>query len=364
MSDIKEAVLEGQEVSEEPVKIVSRDDIPVITEVECDDKLKTLGEMRDFRWHETLKKFLPSEDIVSFSWVKLSPGEILQSHKHSIGSMIIVCQGKGEFIVGEPVSLQEGDIVTVPAGRLHAFKGLGPDGFRALSIQFGAGIYTDPKNPRVTFSEGASSLESLVRLNNENIERFKQCRFLEMLADGTLKNPMKRQRYVDALQIWSNKNQDLLFVRQATTLDETYSSMFLEHLFEEVGHDRMHADRQEKFEPSSALEEDPIIEAIADWFICRMFREDNIAKTALIHLIIENASNIYHIQARPILASTINDTYFKEHEADTRHAEMGMNLLRHLSSEQYKYLHQVINKGWKMLLCMTERVCFLVDQVN
>jgi len=363
MTESQDSVFEKQTESNEPVRITARDDIPAITEIEHDGKIEKLGEVRDFRWHDVLKGFLPSDDIASFSWVKLAPGEILAAHKHSVGSMIIVCEGKGEFIVGDPRPLREGDIVTVPAGQLHAFRASPPDGFRALSIQFGTGLYTDPENPRVTFDEASSSLESLIRLNNENIERFKQTRFLTMLTDGTLKNTHKRQRYIDALQIWSDKNQDLLFVRQATTLNKTFSTMFLEHLFEEVGHDEMHADRHEKFEASNTLKEDPVIEAIADWFICQMFREDNIAKTALIHLIIENASNIYHVKARPVLADTINDEYFKEHEADSRHAEMGMKLLRHLSSEQYRYLHQVINKGWKMLISMTDRVCTLVDEV-
>ncbi|EKD76949.1 MAG: hypothetical protein ACD_42C00524G0001, partial [uncultured bacterium] len=234
----------------------------------------------------------------------------------------------------------------------------------ALSIQFGVGLYTDPKNPRVTFLENNCTFESLLALNQRCIEEFKQCRFLTMLTDSTLNNSNKRQRYVDALQIWSDSNQDLLFARQGTTSDTTFTPIFLQHMFEEVGHDRVHADRGEKFKSGATLTEDPIIEAVANWFICQMFRKDNTEKAALIHLVIENGSDIYHKIARPILKATVNDHYFELHEADTEHAKLGLQLLNHLSAAQYKELHHIVEKGWKMLACMTNRVCELVDEVK
>lgn len=346
------------------VNVIPRKEIPVITAVEKDGKIELLGELRDFRWHETLKNFLPSEEIVSFSWVKLSAHETLQPHEHSTASMIICYRGQGELIGEKNRPLNEGDVVAVPAFCSHGFTTSHSDGLWALSVQFGKGLYTDPKNPRVTFVGDNSSFESLLALNQRCIENFKQCRFLSMLTDGTLTNNVnKRQRYVEALQIWSDSNQDLLFARQGTTSDTQFAPAFLQHLFEEVGHDRIHADREEKFISGASLTEDPVIEAIANWFICQMFRKDKIEKAALIHLIIENASDIYHKIARPILKKTVNDHYFELHEADTEHAKIGLQLLNHLSGAQYKILHHIVEKGWKMLGCMTDRVCELVEEV-
>lgn len=345
------------------ITIVPRSEIPAITQIEKDGKVEMLGELRDFRWNTALKNFLPSEEVVSFSWVKLKPGETLKPHEHSTASMIVCYRGCGQFLGKNNRTLNEGDVIAVPAYCMHGFVGDEPEGLSALSIQFGVGLYTDPKNPRVTFLHEDCSLESLLAFNKTCIENFKQCRFLKMLADGTLKNPHKRQRYVDALQIWSDKNQDLLFARQGTTSDTKFSPVFLKHLFEEVGHDSVHRERHENFDSHKTLTEDPIIEAIADWFICQMFRKDNFEKAALIHLVIENGSDVYHRMARPILNATVNDHYFELHEADTEHAKMALDLLNHLSAAQYKEAHQIVEKGWKMLACMTNRVCELVDAV-
>lgn len=348
---------------ESVITLIPRADIPAIFEVEKEGKTVSLGELRDFKWHDYLKKFLPNDDSVSFSWVKLLPGEILRTHVHSTASMIICYKGEGEFIGDKNGLISEGDVVAVPANCQHGFIGRGLEGLWALSIQFGAGLYTDPTNARVTFIEDNASFESMLAFNQSCIENFKQSRFLKMLTDGTLSNPAKRQRYVDALQIWSDYNQDLLFARQGTSGDSYFSPIFLQHMFEEVGHDRVHAERQENFE-SKSLIEDPVIEAVAHWFICQMFRADNIVKTALIHLIIENGSDIYHKIARPVLNATVNDHYFELHEADTEHAKIALKLLNQLSPVQYKELHKILDKGWKMLACMTNRVCELVDAVN
>lgn len=346
------------------VTVVPRKEIPSISQIEKDGKVEILGELRDFRWHDELKKFLPSEEVVSFSWVKLNPDETLRPHEHATASMIICYRGNGVFLGKNSRKLQEGDVVAVPAHCMHGFTGGYPDGLFALSIQFGYGLYTDPKNPRVTFINDEHSLESVIAFNNQCIEKFKQCRFLALLTDGTLNNPRKRQCYVDALQIWSNLNQDLLLARQGTTSDKKFAPMFLEHMSEEIGHDDVHRDRHEKFDSAKTLTEDPIIEALANWFICQMFRKDNAEKAALIHLVIENGSDVYHKIARPILNETVNDHYFQLHEADTEHAKMGLDLLNNLSAAQYKDIYHTIDKGWQMIICMGNRICELVDGVE
>lgn len=351
-------------VNLQEITIVAQTEIPAISEVEIEGKIESLGELRDFRWHEQLKTFLPAEEEISFSFVKLAPEKILKSHVHPTSSMIICYRGSGDLFGDKTQSLVAGDVVAVPPGCVHGFKGTGEEGLFALSIQFGKGLYTDPNNPRVNFQKEYDTYEAVLAFNNECIKEFESHRFLKMLTDGTLDNPRKRQCYVDALQVWSNYNQDLLYARQGTTGERRFSEPFEHHLFEEVGHDKVHAERNESFNNAVVLTEDPVIEAIANWFICQMFRSDNFEKAALIHLVIENGSDIYHKVARPVLNKTVNDHYFHLHEADTEHAALAHNLLNNLSKAQYNALQKTVAKGWKMLAAMTNRVCELVDGVN
>ncbi|MCF6776342.1 hypothetical protein L3V83_07115 [Thiotrichales bacterium 19X7-9] len=342
------------------VRIIAKEEIPAISEIEFEGKIEKLGEVRDFLWHEDLKSFLPSDGRVSFSWVKLDFGEVLAPHEHATASMIIIYKGSGQLTGELNLALKEGDVVAVPAHSLHGFEAMNQEGLYAISVQFGAGLYTDPLNPRVTFDHQDNSYEAVIKLNQQRIEQFKQCRFLKLLTDGTLDHPKKRQVYLDALQVWSNKNQDLLFARQAMVSDSYYEKLCLEHLFEEVGHDKMHHTET----TGNMITSDPVIEAIASWFILQMFKSDHIIKIALIHLVIEHASDIYHIQARPILNKTVDDEYFKVHEADEAHAAMGVDTIKQLSKAQYNTVYQMVDKGWDMLISMTNRVCELVDQVK
>lgn len=345
------------------ISVIARNEIPFITEIEHEGKIEQLSEVRDFNWHDQLKAFLPFHNAINLSWVNLKPGKVLEPHVHSIQSMVIICEGEGQLTGDGDNLLKTGDVVAIPAGAYHGFKTTDNIGFKALSIQFGEGLYTDPDHPRTSFIDDQSSFESLEKLNQEFKTQFTKTRMMQMLTDGTLENKQKRQRYVDALQIWSNLNQDLLFTRQGAAADEPWASMYLEHFWDEVGHHKMHANRNEAIDPAIELTSDPVIEAIHHWFIHQMLRRDNIVKTALVHLVIENGSHVFHAAAKPVLSKTVNEEYYTVHEADTAHAEMGAKLLRHLSASQYKELHPVIKKGWEMLFAMTDRVCYLVDQV-
>src|SRR3990167_5203152 len=91
------------------VMIISRNDIPAISQVEKKGKIETLGELRDFKWHTALKNFLPSDDSVSFSWVMLKPNETLRAHEHPTASMIICYKGQGVLFGDKEGLLEEGD---------------------------------------------------------------------------------------------------------------------------------------------------------------------------------------------------------------------------------------------------------------
>ena len=133
------------------VEVISRNDIPAIHSVTQDGVVHHLGELRDFRWHDTLKQFLPSANMISFSWVQLKPGESLAPHEHPMKSMIILVKGSLRLTGQKNQLLNEGDVVITPPNCSHGFEAA--EECQGLSIQFEEGIYTDPENARVTFLE-------------------------------------------------------------------------------------------------------------------------------------------------------------------------------------------------------------------
>jgi len=343
----------------EQIQIISRNAIPPIQGIEQGGELHALGELRDFRWNDQLRNFMPDDSRFSVSWVRLADGEVLQPHVHPIQSMMIFYAGSGEMLGDLRRTVAKDDVVVVPAGSKHGFVG-GPEGLYALSIQFGDGLYTKPDEPRVLFTEAHHSLEALKAYNQRRIAEFVQRPIFEVLRDGTLENSKKRQVYLDALQIWVDGNQTLLFSRQASCLDPAYKHVFLQHMHEELGHDTLHKDRAEGEHSGGPKIKDSIMEAVTNWFAYQMYVLDNAEKTAIIHLVIENASSAYHQLARPTLAKYVNSHYFDVHvEADGEHARMGEELLRNESPRTYARLQQIVGEAWDMVGAMTDRVAEL-----
>ena len=338
------------------LQVVSRDAIPPIRSVEQDGETHNLGELRDFRWNDHLRSFMPEASQFSVSWVRLEEGEILQPHVHPIQSMMVFYAGSGEMLGDLRRPVTAGDVVVVPPGRKHGFVG-GPHGLQALSIQFGDGLYTKPEKPRVLFTDPEHTLAGLLAYNEKRLEEFVQRPIFDLLADGTLEDPIKRKAYLDTLQIWVDGNQALLFSRQATCADATYQDVFLQHFKEEMGHDVLHKDRAEGDRSRVPPARDTIMEAITNWFTYQMYLLDNAEKTAIIHLVIENASSAYHRHAKPALARYVNNQYFDVHvNADEQHAAMGEALLQNESPRTYARLRRIIGEAWDMIGAMTDRV--------
>jgi len=338
------------------IQVVKRETIPPIRSVEQDGEVHTLGELRDFRWSEPLRDFMPDASQFSVSWVQLAHGETLKPHVHPVQSMMVVYAGTGQMLGDLVRPIGEGDIIVVPPGRWHGFTG-GPEGLYALSIQFAEGLYTSPEAPRVVFTDEENSLEALLAYNQRRLAAFEKRPIFELLADGTLDDPVKRQAYLDSLQIWVDGNQTLLFSRQASCVDEAYAGTFLKHMHDEMGHDVMHKDRADSGQPQAPKVRDSIMEAITTWFTHQMYVLDNAEKAAIIHLVIENASFVYHKHAKPVLGKYVNEHYFEVHvEADDGHAALGVELLRNESPRTYARLRRVIAEAWDMVDAMTDRV--------
>lgn len=344
------------------VSVTKLDTIPPIFEVEQGGQVHQLGELRDFRWSDQLREFMPDESLVSISWVKLGHEKVLEVHRHPVQSMMVVYAGSGELIGDLNQSLSAGNVIVVPAGCGHGFVG-GPDELCALSIQFGEGLYTRPETPRVEFAatSGGPSLDDVLAENRRRLEAFTERPIFSLLRDGSLLDEEVRARYFRYLQIWVDGNQRLLMARQASCINPKFEGMFLQHFQEEVGHHLLHAQDGEHPTPASgagpAPAKDAVMEAITDWFTHQMYVLDDAEKTAIIHLVIENASEIYHTHAMPVLGKYVKNDYFELHVGnDADHAEMGVALLKGESSATYARLIEVVGQAWDMLEAMTDRV--------
>ncbi len=206
-------------------RIVKRDAIPAITSVEHDGVRHTLGELRDFRWSEALRAFMPDPAAFSVSWVALAHGETLAPHVHPIQSMMVVYAGSGRMLGDLNRAIAQGDVIVVPPGRLHGFTG-GPEGLFALSIQFGEGLYTAPESPRVVFTAQQNSLEALLATNAKRALGFVDRPIFELLGDGTLENGRCFDACSSALELWRHGTRDLMLLRQVNSGDARYEAAF------------------------------------------------------------------------------------------------------------------------------------------
>src|SRR5262245_49357286 len=80
----------------EQIHVIPRNSIAPIRQVEQGGELHELGELRDFRWNDQLRSFMPSR--FSVSWVRLEEGEVLEPHVHPILSMMVFYEGSGEIL--------------------------------------------------------------------------------------------------------------------------------------------------------------------------------------------------------------------------------------------------------------------------
>ena len=57
------------------------------------------------------------------------------------------------------------------------------------------------------------------------------------MTSGALTDRIRRNRFMDAIQVWSSVFQRVLFMRSAIADDPTFAKLFKSHLDEEYGHD-------------------------------------------------------------------------------------------------------------------------------
>ena len=207
----------------------------------------------------------------------------------------------------------------------------------------------------------AAAVEGLMRHNAARTSLFVKRRFFQMIDDGTLHDERRRDTYLACVQRISRGFQSIMFTRQAFCRDPRYYAVFLAHLEEEFGHDKLIARR-----PDSREIKDTVVEAVLAWFAHQMAVLDNVEKTALMHLVLEVAGDHFHSALAPVLGRYVQTGYFETHaELDEDHSAMGVKLLEEQwSASSDERLGAVVDEGWDMMDTMTDRMATLVERCD
>lgn len=344
------------------VTIVRRQEIPEIHDVLVDGERYVLGVLKDFRWHASLAGFMPPGAKISFSWVHLEPGQVLDPHVHPVASMILVCEGEVRSLGEIEQHMGPGDALLVPAGHRHGFCGAGARGFWGLSIQFEASaLYEDPEHPKVAFS-GASPdwLDELLRANRTHLQQFADNPLFVLARQGALSaDDAALAAFLDHFQVWSNAFQRMLLARATFSDDARFRAVATRHLEDEFGHNTLLA--RERGAAATEVD-DPVLEATCEWFVTKMLSLDNAERTVLVHLVVEASAEIFYANVGPLTKQARAHFGLHSGTVDHDHVELGLDVLRRAPVRDAAALFEVQRRGWAMLNSMFARIAELLTE--
>lgn len=332
--------MEQEENNLDRPSVVPRSEVPI-----CGTSREPL-EIRAFDGHSTLRTATPQSVAMALTFAH--PGQVIAPRSHEHRSMLIVLHGSAELIGLGQKRLEQGDVVTLPADREYGFTEVGPAGLHALHVTFREEAEVPPE---------ATTLEQLLAYNEFRASRALQSPYFRLLKNGGLVSLERRARLRDAIRVFSDAFQNVLFIRQATCADERYASVFHEHLTEEIGHNQLLTVPETRRAPT-----DPILRATSSWFCHQMLVLDNIGKGALVHLVLETAGYHFHTLAAPLLTADVSAEYFQIHaEADDDHRKVATGFFADQHPSTYRRLHKIIERGWNVFDVMTSRFLHFVE---
>jgi quercetin dioxygenase-like cupin family protein len=339
-------------------RIVNRADIPSLTSVTMDDVREYIGDVRDFRRNTVLSNFMPTDGRTSLSWVRLDVNEEHKAHRHPTPSMVIVFEGSGELFGDINQTIVAGDVVMVPAQALHGFTGRGDRGFSGLSVQFeGTGLFETAEDPKLTFDNSLTQrrLDPLEAVQRIRVEEYAHNHLIELVSANRIRRDKKLQDgLLDVLQVWSNHFQQLIRIRAASARESCFSVLADTHLKEEFDHNHTLSEMRGS-RPAEIW--DPILESAYAWFVERMAKASDVEATIIMHMVIEEAGDIFHKIAVQVYPSS---EHFVNHAAhDQSHASMGVKLLENHSKEPIEHLILVLNQGWAIMNLLCNRMAEL-----
>jgi hypothetical protein len=303
-------------------------------------------ELRPFVAHAVLRDAVPS--TVGMAWLNVGEESASERRRQAHRSLLIVLRGKADLCGALCCSIEQGDVVTLPADHEYGFTNVEAGGLSALLVAL-------PKTQSTV--DAVSSLAQLLERNERRVRASLEGPYFQLLRSGVLESSKSRARFRDAARVFSDAFQTILFTRQATCRDESFRSLFLEHFREELGHNELLTTTGARRAPS-----DPVLSATANWFCHQMLVLDNIEKSVLVHLVLETAGFHFHTLAKPVLANDVSAEYFHVHSAaDDGHKDVVMSLLENQTPATYGKLHKILEDGWDMFDTMTRRIVHLVE---
>jgi quercetin dioxygenase-like cupin family protein len=351
----------------EAMRVIRREEIITLRSVVVDGVEQNLGVLKQFDTHPGIADFI-REHAVSMAWVRLEPGECLETHVHPIQSMIVVAEGRGRTKGDIEEGFSDGDIILIPPGCHHGFEGAGEHGFWALSVQFEhQGLYHDPQHALVAFDatnndDGSPSLAGLLDRNRRYAEAHLGNPLVVLLRSGRLADPDRRRRFLDVVQVWSTHFQRALLARSAFTSNPVFVEPFRAHLSEEFGHD---TDLAHDRGADCTAVWDPVLEAAASWFALRMLDADDVDKAVLVHLVLEGGAEVVATFGTAAFGETDETSYFEKHqEVDGKHRLMADALLVGLDERTYRRLLETQRRGWEMLELVSTRIAELTERTD
>ena len=166
-------------------QIITRNQLDCLRSMNVDGKETFLGEVRHFKSHDFFSRMLPRE--LSIAWTQMPEGRELPKHYHPCPSLLIVTSGRGVSTGDTKLDVSAGDIIYIPAWNLHGFKGMGANGFRALSIQFQSdAIFSSEAKPETSYIDREQiplEKRQLIKISRDSIESIH-----EVEVDGVLEN--------------------------------------------------------------------------------------------------------------------------------------------------------------------------------
>jgi hypothetical protein len=323
-----------------PIRIVKRDTIPPLQAADTASGEGT-GELRDFRWNDQLRAFMPRASDLSVGWVRLGPGELLKPRALNVDLLMVVYEGSADIVGDLTRAVAAEDVVVVPSGCKHGFVG-GPQGLFALAIELGEAA---PVVAREQPLDAEHTLQGLLDYNSSRLGEFKTRAIFELLTDGTLDDPSRHATYRDALSLWGSQSSSLLLVRQACCIDGKYAPSFLAGLLEELS--RGLPIDLTLAKQSSGAARDPILIALADWFTRQTYVLDNVEKVALVDLVVTSAN--------AALGRSDQGSRLWAHGHSERAAETSL-LLRGETAHTYARLRSIVAEAWDMIGALTDRI--------
>jgi len=331
-----------EETSAKRPSVIPRHNIP-ISSLPDDPDL----EVRAFDDHAILSEVVPRSDV-GMSWINARPGQDVPMRLHPTRSILVVLDGSAQLVGPLQRRVQQGDVVTVPPEQTYGFCEVGSEGLHVLHVAF-ADDEASPARANDSFSELLARNDARMRGAFENP-------FYLLFQSGQLKDPKRREVMGEALRVFSDAFQTILFTRQATCRDPRFMQVFHEHFAEELGHNELL-----KVGAPSRVGKDPVLRASSVWFCHQMLLLDNAGK-AVINLVLETAGYHFHSLASSVLVGDESEQYFQVHaEDDAAHMQIGLDLLKDLHPHNHRRLQAVLEDAWDMFEVMASRIAHLVD---